>query len=68
MSHPCVLHYPPYVNRSEFLQCPKCGGVQSKVVTSRPATFRRVKGYGRKRKCHKCDHEFRTIEVVVNDS
>lgn len=60
-----VFHDRKTVPSKEYLSCPCCGGKRSQVAQTSAAHFEDMKGVGRHRTCYDCDHEFRTLEVIL---
>lgn len=50
----------------EYARCPVCGHVMSRVMTTSSATYNGLNGVGRERKCHGCNHRWRTIELTAD--
>ncbi len=49
----------------EKLPCPKCKGLQSRVLPPKPLISRHD-AYYRLRQCSDCEHVFRTVETVCD--
>lgn len=51
----------------EFMRCPECNGLMSKVSNTNAATCEGMRGIGRNRTCSQCGHRWRTIEVAAHE-
>lgn len=65
--YPIVFKDRKITDPKEYMRCPECGHLMSRVMSTSAAQFDGLNGVGRSRRCLGCDHTWRTIELKIEE-